>query len=149
MASERDPVSPTAAQAAAPTSTTAGPAVITEEDIVRPLRSVLDPELGVNIVDLGLLCGAWFTADGIRVSMIMTSPSCPMADVLIEDVRAALRREHPDTPIAVEIRRDLPWSPARISAEGRRALGWASVDDVQMRAPSMWPAMVFGSLRRH
>jgi metal-sulfur cluster biosynthetic enzyme len=94
------------------------------DDILMPLREIIDPELGVNIVDLGLVYRAACTSDGIEVALIMTSPSCPLGEMLVDQAEQALRDRFPETSsIHVELIRDPPWSPDRMSEEGRRQLG--------------------------
>ena len=116
MTSGHNPVSP------------AEPSVPIDGDFIPALREVVDPEVGVNIVDLGLVYRAEWTPDGINILMTMTSPSCPMAEMLVADVRTALHRQFPDAAATVEISRDPPWTPARMTEAGRRQLGWSSTD---------------------
>jgi metal-sulfur cluster biosynthetic enzyme len=126
----------------------AEPQVLIDAELVGPLSSVDDPELGVNIVDLGLVYLAAWTSAGIHVRMTVTSPSCPMAEMLAEEACAALRRQFPDTAIVVDICRDPPWSPARISEAGRRQLGWTSPAVARTRRLLPWPNL-FGSRKSH
>jgi metal-sulfur cluster biosynthetic enzyme len=70
-----------------------------DPDLVPVLRSVYDPTIRMNIVDLGLVHRAKWMADGIKVVMSTVTPSCVMADVLTDDVRAALRRSFPDAAV--------------------------------------------------
>lgn len=120
---------PTESHPQAPALTaSAEPSILIDGDFIPALREVVDPEVGVNIVDLGLVYRAEWVAGGISVLMTMTSPSCPMAEMLVDDVRSALHRKFPDATATVEICRDPPWSPARMSEAGRRQLGWSSTD---------------------
>lgn len=96
----------------------------TSEDILIPLRRVIDPELGVNIVDLGLVCRAACSAGCIEVALMMTSPSCPLGEMLVDEAEHALRERFPEaSSIRVELVRDTPWSPERMTEAGRRQLG--------------------------
>lgn len=97
------------------------------EDLVRDvLREVMDPEAGMNIVDLGLVYGIEVSDQGVKVQMTMTSAACPMADMIVDDVHAALERTLPrDTPIEVEMVWDPPWTPERMSGFAREHFGWA------------------------
>ena len=98
----------------------------TEADIVEPLKAVVDPELGINIVDLGLVYRAELSARGIEVALTMTSLACPVGEMLVEDAKAALRARFAETPaIHVELVWEPPWSIDRMSEEGRRHLGWS------------------------
>ncbi len=94
-------------------------------DVLLALTDVIDPELGVNIVDLGLIYHADWNASGIAVTITMTSPTCPFGDTLIAQAEAALQKRFAEAKaIRVDLVWDPPWSPARISDAGRRQLGW-------------------------
>lgn len=93
-------------------------------ELVEPLRTVMDPEIGVNIVDLGLIYGAWRKEGGAHVVMTMTSPACPLADVIGEDVRTALLSHFPEfLGVDLELVFDPPWDPSRMSDAARAVLG--------------------------
>jgi len=64
--------------------------VVTEDDIMAALQGVNDPEVGVNIVDLGLVYSTEINGDQVRVAMTMTTPACPMHSYLTQEVRAAI-----------------------------------------------------------
>ena len=96
------------------------------EDVLEALRDVVDPELGINVVDLGLVYGV--TLDGERnaaIDMTLTSAACPLTDVIEDQARAALDGVVPDFRINwVWLP---PWGPENISEDGReqlRALGF-------------------------
>jgi len=61
------------------------------EDILLALKKVIDPELGINVVDLGLVCRAAHVADGIEVALAMTSPACPLGEMMVEEAKLALQ----------------------------------------------------------
>lgn len=85
-------------------------------DVLRALGEVNDPEIGISIVDLGLVYRAARTSAGIEVALTMTTPSCPLGEMLAEEARDVLRREFPDAPsVQVELVWDPPWSPDRMS----------------------------------
>jgi metal-sulfur cluster biosynthetic enzyme len=110
------------------TTITVEPAMqATNEDTVRDaLSQVIDPEAGMNIVDLGLVYGIEAGNDGVRVQMTMTSAACPMADMIVDDVHTALAQAlPPETPIDVQLVWDPPWTPARMSGLAREHFGWA------------------------
>ena len=99
------------------------------DEIEEALRDVVDPELGVNIVDLGLLYDMQVGADNVAtLDMTLTSAACPLTDMIEEQVAAALLGE----PALVEDFRINwvwlpPWGPDRITEDGRaqlRALGF-------------------------
>jgi metal-sulfur cluster biosynthetic enzyme len=90
------------------------------------LRTVIDPELGINLVDLGLVYGATVT-DGIAyVTLTVTTPACPIGSYLQDQVRWAVMRLDGILGAEVEVVHDPPWTPALMSDDARRILGWAS-----------------------
>jgi metal-sulfur cluster biosynthetic enzyme len=96
-----------------------------EEDILRTLRTVNDPEVGVNVVDLGLIYGTEIRGDTVRIVMTMTTPACPMHSYLTEEVREAILIQEEDVEkVDVQLVWDPPWSPGMISEKGKRQLGW-------------------------
>ena len=101
-----------------------GTTPVNDRDVLQALKSVNDPELGINIVDLGLVYHAARKQDGIEVILTLSTPTCPLGEMLMDEVRDALRAQFPDTrSIRVELVWDPPWSPDRMSEAGRRALG--------------------------
>lgn len=97
------------------------------EDLVRDaLSQVMDPEAGMNIVDLGLIYGIDVSDEGVQVQMTMTSAACPMADMIVDDAYAALEGALPrNTPVEIEMVWDPPWTPERMSGLARDHFGWA------------------------
>jgi metal-sulfur cluster biosynthetic enzyme len=95
------------------------------ETLRAALRDVIDPEVGINIVDLGLVYGVSVEAERVQVDMTMTSPACPMGDMLLEEVEAALKRVLPNAwEFVVELVWEPPWSPELMSEPARTQLGW-------------------------
>jgi len=98
---------------------------VTEADIIAALQGVNDPEVGVNIVDLGLVYSTEIDGDKVRIVMTMTTPACPMHSYLTQEVRAAIMdRFEGISGVNVDLVWDPPWSPRMISAKGKRQLGW-------------------------
>lgn len=97
-----------------------------DDDAVRDaLRRVDDPEAGMNIVDLGLVYGIEIDAAAIRVDVTMTTAACPMADMIVEDTRAAIEViAPPGTTIDVRLVWDPPWTPDRMSDIAKTHFGW-------------------------
>lgn len=98
---------------------------ITPDDVVRSLMLVLDPEVGINIVDLGLIYGVTVRGTDVHIEMTLTTPGCPLHATIEQAVRRVLETRHPDVG-AIEV--ELVWEPAwdidRITPEGRAELGW-------------------------
>ncbi|MBW4095589.1 MAG: metal-sulfur cluster assembly factor, partial [Acidobacteria bacterium] len=96
------------------------------EDLEEALKDVIDPELGVNVVDLGLLYGLHFADDGaLLLDMTLTTAACPLQDVIEEQVQNALESMVDEWRINWVWMP--PWGPERITDDGRdqmRALGF-------------------------
>lgn len=93
-------------------------------DLLEALKGVNDPELGVNIVDLGLVYRAELGPEGIEVALTLSTPSCPLGEMIVEEVREALRTKFAHSPlIRVDLVWDPPWTPDRMSEAARRTLG--------------------------
>ena len=96
-----------------------------DADSVRALlRQVIDPEVGANIVDMGLIYEVTVGADAIRISMTMTSPACPMGEMILDEVRAVLADELPGWPAEVVLVWEPPWNPSMMSERTRQNFGW-------------------------
>lgn len=94
--------------------------------ILEALRSVVDPELGVNIVDLGLVYGVQQFDDGdVYVTMTVTTPACPIGSFLEQQVRWAVMSVPGTGGVEVEVVHTPPWSPALMSDSARKVLGWS------------------------
>ena len=93
--------------------------------IYEALHEVYDPELGVNVVDLGLVYGVDIRADGyITVRMTLTTPGCPMHESLGEGVGRAVSSIPGVTGGEIELAWDPPWDPSMMTDQGRAELGW-------------------------
>lgn len=96
-----------------------------EEDVRNALRDVLDPEVGVNIVDLGLVYRVAIHDRQVRIDMTMTSQACPLGDVVMEDAYEAAGSVVPeDATLHIELVWEPPWAPEMMSESARRTLGW-------------------------
>ena len=98
-----------------------------DDQVFEALREVIDPEIGVNVVDLGLVYSVNVQGKEVRIAMTMTTPACPLHEYISESAKTAIRRHLPDVErVDVEIVWDPPWSPAMMSADAKRQLGWGS-----------------------
>ena len=92
-------------------------------EVLERLKSVVDPELGIDIVSLGLIYDLKLEGDSVRVKMTLTSPLCPLRPFIVWNVERALRSAGFKN-VDVEIVYDPPWTPSRMSGEAKRKLGW-------------------------
>ncbi|MCX6095625.1 MAG: metal-sulfur cluster assembly factor [Candidatus Bipolaricaulota bacterium] len=97
---------------------------ITTDQVTACLEQVMDPELGVNVVDLGLIYNILIEGQKISVDMTLTNPGCPMAGVLAGGVEQALREAFEGADVEVSLVWDPPWSPERLSAAAKAELGY-------------------------
>lgn len=84
---------------------------------------VYDPELGINVVDLGLIYDVEVEEGRIVVDMTLTTPACPLAASLPAEVEQALRERFAGYDVEVNLVWEPPWTPERMSAEAREMLG--------------------------
>jgi metal-sulfur cluster biosynthetic enzyme len=88
------------------------------------LKCVVDPEMALDVVELGLVYRVEVAPEVTRVRLTMTSPACPVAEHIVEEVGHAVRAARPDCPVDVELVWDPPWTPDRMSDCARSAMGW-------------------------
>lgn len=88
------------------------------------LREVYDPELGVNIVDLGLVYDIRDEPNRLHIRMTLTTPGCPLHGAIVEGVRHALRELAGNRRIEVDVVWEPRWSPDMMSDEAKRQLGF-------------------------
>lgn len=89
------------------------------------LERVVDPEVAMNIVDVGLVCGVRAADGRVDVEVTMTSAACPVADTIVGDIEFELDQSLPDAwKIHVELVWEPPWAPQRMSARARAFMGW-------------------------
>ena len=95
-----------------------------EHDIVLTLKNIYDPEIPVNIYDLGLVYEIDYTPDGkVHIRMTLTAPNCPMADFLVEEVHTQVAKVRGVKEVIVEIVFDPPWEKNMMSEEALMELG--------------------------
>jgi metal-sulfur cluster biosynthetic enzyme len=98
---------------------------LTVEDVEEAMRDVVDPELGINVVDLGLLYGINIEGSDVTLDMTLTSAACPLTDVITDQTEQALEGLASD--VAINWVWMPPWGPDKITEDGRemlRALGF-------------------------
>ncbi|MCC5932411.1 MAG: metal-sulfur cluster assembly factor [Cyclobacteriaceae bacterium] len=97
------------------------------QDVLESLKKVLDPEIGLNIVDLGLIyeINIHENIRQIRIAMTLTTQFCPMGNSIMESVKQVLMKDFPEFIPIVSLTFVPEWTPELISEEGQRFLGKA------------------------
>ena len=131
IATSAPAVNPEASPAATPAPAGGAQKKAAEADVEEAMKDVVDPELGINVVDLGLVYGAHVDDDNVvTLDMTLTSAACPLTDVIEDQTRQALTTG-PGGGLVNDFRINWvwlpPWGPDKITDEGReqlRALGF-------------------------
>jgi metal-sulfur cluster biosynthetic enzyme len=95
-----------------------------EEKVWKALRGVLDPELGVSIVDLGLVYDVRYEAGVAEIEMTLTSPGCPLASVIDKKIREVVDDIKEIKRVTVEVVWDPPWTKEMMSEELKAEFGF-------------------------
>lgn len=102
----------------------AGPEAM-RQPIVDALTRVVDPEVALSIVDVGLVLGVTVSAERLHVLLTMTSAACPVAGLIIEEVEAELAAvAERGMTVDVELVWEPPWTPDQMSERARRFMQW-------------------------
>ncbi len=96
----------------------------TEGQILQNLKKIYDPEIPMNIVDLGLIYGFDWSGDDLKLHMTLTAPGCPVAGILAEEVKLAIEKVPGVKSATVDMVWDPPWSPERMSEFAKRQFGY-------------------------
>jgi metal-sulfur cluster biosynthetic enzyme len=98
----------------------------TVDRVREALRLVIDPELGINVVDLGLVYGVDVEDGDVRVKVTMTTPACPLSEYVTTNAEAAVWQNVPGVKsVDVALVWEPPWKPDMMSDEARARLGMA------------------------
>jgi metal-sulfur cluster biosynthetic enzyme len=95
-----------------------------DPDVLDCLLEVMDPEVGLSVVDLGLVYRAERGDEGVEVALTLTTRACPLGEMIVEDACERLAHSFQDVPrVAVTLVWDPPWNPDRITDRGLELLG--------------------------
>ncbi len=97
--------------------------MVDKEDVIRVLKTCYDPEIPVNIYDLGLVYGIDIKDTTVRITMTLTAPGCPMHSVITKNVKEKLEEMEGVEKAEVELVWEPQWSVDKISPEGKKILG--------------------------
>jgi metal-sulfur cluster biosynthetic enzyme len=96
---------------------------VTEKDVRNALKGVKDPELGLDLVVLGLVYDVTIDEQDVQATISLTSPMCPVAGQIVESAKKAIEGVEGVGKVEVQLTFDPPWSPERISPLVRASLG--------------------------
>jgi metal-sulfur cluster biosynthetic enzyme len=93
--------------------------------IWQALSQINDPEIGENIVDLGLVYDVNITTEKVCITMTMTSPSCPMIEIILDEIEQKIKAILPaDTILEINLVSEPAWHPGMMSVAAKKRLGW-------------------------
>ncbi len=96
---------------------------VSRDEVIEVLKTVYDPEIPVNIVDLGLIYGLEILDDGkVHILMTLTAPGCPIGDSIAFEIKDKLMQIEGVSDVEVEFTFDPPWTLDRITDEGKEIL---------------------------
>ena len=96
---------------------------VTEERVMEVLGDIYDPEIPIDIVNLGLVYGVRIEGSTVNVDMTMTSPGCPAATQIVAEAKYLLEEMEGVSEVNVEIVWDPPWDPGKMSEAAKESLG--------------------------
>ncbi len=98
--------------------------MVTKGEILDALTGVIDPEIGLNIVDVGLVYRVEPSEDSVEIDFTLTSPGCPLADVIVEDMKKHVTEKTGISEVKTNLVWNPPWSIDFMSEEARLELGY-------------------------
>ena len=98
--------------------------MVSEKDVIESLKTVIDPEIGINIVDLGLIYEVEIKGSYVKVKMTLTMPGCPMSEYLVESAKDAVSKIKGLEKIEINLVFDPPWNPEKMSEDAKKKLGF-------------------------
>lgn len=96
---------------------------IKKNDVLKALKKVIDPEIGHNIVDIGFINDVKIKDGNVKIKMVLTSPLCPMANFIFNDVEREVKKIKGVKKVEVEYDWKRPWTPERMKPELKKKLG--------------------------
>ena len=100
--------------------------MVTQEEVIEKLKGCIDPELGLNIVDLGLVYSVSIDQSRVNVQMTLTTPGCPLDAYFVRDITNKLKTHKDVSDVSVEFTFEPPWTPSKMSDESKDVLGFVN-----------------------
>lgn len=98
--------------------------MISKTDVLESLKKVIDPEIGINIVDVGLIYRVDVREDEVEIDFTLTAPGCPLGDTINNDIITVVREDHGIDNVITNLVWNPPWSIEFLSEEARLDLGY-------------------------
>ena len=98
--------------------------MVSERQVLDALSSVIDPEIGLNVVELGLIYEVVITSEKVKIRMTLTAPACPLASLIVQQAREKVESITGVKNVEVELVFNPPWTPERLSEEAKKKLGF-------------------------
>jgi FeS assembly SUF system protein len=98
--------------------------MVSKDAVMEALQQVYDPEIPINVVDLGLVYDVEIEDDNVHIKMSMTTPGCPLHGLMTSEAKMRVQSIEGVNEADVELVWDPPWSPERMSTVAREKLGW-------------------------
>lgn len=95
---------------------------MTKEKVLAILRNVVDPEIGINVVDLGLIYEVEINEKSLLVTMTLTTPGCPMHESMLQWVKNILEKNETKLKVEVKLVWEPAWTPSLMSADAKAQL---------------------------
>jgi len=96
--------------------------MVSKEEVISALKECYDPELGINIVDLGFIYDVKIENGKVKIKMTLTTPGCPMHAFFVHTVKEKVEKIKGVEEVNIELVWDPPWTPERMSKEARKKL---------------------------
>lgn len=95
-----------------------------ELETLELLKNVMDPEIEINIVDLGLIYKLYYDGDKkVNIVMTFSTPSCPLGETIISNIKETIKQKYPNFTTTIDVVFHPQWTSSMISEEGKRVLG--------------------------
>lgn len=98
--------------------------MVTKEDVLDVLKDVVDPEIGLSVVDLGLIYDVKVDGDIVNIKMTLTTPGCPLATMIARDAEMKINNMDGVKEAVIDLVFDPPWSPEMMSDKAKNMLGY-------------------------
>ena len=111
---------------------------INKEEIIAVLKQCYDPEIPIDLWNLGLIYEIIIKENNINITMSLTTPGCTMGQYMADDIKSKLEQIKSVESVTVEVVFDPPWQPEMMTDEGRQKLGFAPTENTKKSEKKDW-----------